>query len=386
MSKVLIVASVVSMIDQFNRQNIKLLKEMGFDVHIACNFIEGNTCSSEKIQHLKKDLQSEGVTFSQVDFARNVTKILQNFQAYRQIKRLLDHEKYDLVHCHSPIGGLLTRIVANKHRQQGTKVIYTAHGFHFYKGAPLKNWLIYFPVEWILSFFTDVLITINKEDYTRAKKFMKAKKVEYVPGVGIDILKFSGSLSDEQIKIKKNEIGVPDDAKIILSAGELNENKNHEIVIRALAKLKNKKLHYVIAGIGNLRDYLLNLSKELDVENNVHLIGFRSDIAELYKISDIFVHSSFREGLPVALMEAMASGLPCIVSRIRGNIDLIFENKNGYFFDPTSEDDIIKAIQKAMMIDKNLVKEYNRKFLKKYSKESVNKKILHIYREIKPNF
>ena len=340
--KAIVIASTASMIDQFNIPNIEILQKLGYVVEVACNFHEGNTCDEKEILKLKEKLISMNVNFYDINFFRDVTKISENVVAYRQLKNIFRNNYYKIVHCQAPISGVLTRIVANKYRNRGAKVLYTAHGFHFYKGAQLKNWLLYFPIEWVMSFFTDVLITINKEDYIRAQKYMKAKKVEYVPGVGIDLSKFTGSLSNEQKHKKKMEIGIPSDAKVILSVGELNENKNQEIVIRALAKLKNNKLHYVIAGMGNLKIYLSKLSKELDVENNVHLIGFRNDIAELYKISDIFVHPSFREGLPVALMEAMASGLPCVVSRIRGNVDLIRNKK--MLCNPNSIDDFARAI------------------------------------------
>lgn len=378
--KALVIASVASMIDQFNIPNIEIMQKLGYAVEVACNFREGNTCDDKKIVELKEKLTSMNVRFYDINFFRDVTNISENLVAYRQLKKIFRENRYKIVHCHAPISGILGRIVANKYRKNGTKVIYTAHGFHFYKGAPLKNWLLYFPVEWFMSFFTDVLITINREDYRLARNCMKAKRVEYVPGIGVDLSEFFVPLSDDKKQEKRAEIGVPDDAKIILSVGELNENKNHEIVIRALAKLKNKNIHYVIAGIGNMEDHLLELSRKFGIEKNVHLIGFRGDISEIYRISDIFVHPSFREGLPVALMEAMASGLPCVVSRIRGNVDLISENKNGCFFSPMSEDGAVKAIRRVIKMNKNAVREYNMEVLENYSIESVNKKMVKIYR------
>ena len=344
MKKVLITASVPSMIGQFNMNNLHILLDLGYEIHIGCNFKDRSIWNEERIREFLKEMNLLGIKCHQIDFSRNPVKLYSDYKAYTQIDKLLSKARFEFIHCHTPTAGVITRIAA---KAKGVRTIYTAHGFHFYKGAPLKNWLLYFPVEWILSFFTDVLITINKEDYTRAKKYMKAKKIEYVPGVGIDLSRFSGSLSDEQKQKKKMETGIPSDAKIILSVGELNENKNHEIIIRVLAKLKNKKIHYVIAGIGNLKNYLSKLSKELGVENNVHLIGFRNDIAEIYKISDIFVHPSFREGLPVALMEAMASGLPCVVSSIRGNVDLI-ENHNDLLCNPCNENQFANAILKLI--------------------------------------
>ena len=173
MKKVLMLASVASMIDQFNMPNIQLLQELGYEVHVACNFEKGSTCTQERIQNLKQRLEHMGVEYFQIDFSRNVLRVNEIWKAYRQVERLLEKEKYSFIHCHSPIGGAVGRIAAHKTH---TKVIYTAHGFHFYKGAPLHNWLIYYPIEKWLSRYTDVLITINKEDYQRAKKKFHAKK------------------------------------------------------------------------------------------------------------------------------------------------------------------------------------------------------------------
>ena len=347
MGKVLMVASVASMIDQFNRPNIKLLKELGFDVHVACNFIEGSTCSPEKIQQLKTDLQSEGVAFSQIDFARNITRISQNLRAYRQIKQLLKQEKYDLVHCHSPIGGLLTRMAARKYRKKGTRVIYTAHGFHFYKGAPLKNWLLYYPVEWLCAFLTDELITINREDYARAQKHMHAKHVTYIPGVGVDLKKFTPRLLDEDAKISKIcELGIDKGKFILLSVGELQSRKNHIVVINALSELKNPDIVYLIAGVGELHDQYQEIIEKSGMSDNIKLLGYRSDISELCEIADCFVHPSVREGLGIAPLEAMACGLPLISAEINGIKDYTEDGVTGCCVNPHSVEEMKAAIIK----------------------------------------
>lgn len=326
MKKVLVLASVASMIDQFNMPFIKLLKEMGYKVDVACNFKQGNTCTDEKVNQFQEKLSLMGVDYFQIDFARDIAHMRQNIRAYKQVKELLLEKDYVFIHCHSPIGGAFGRLTGHKTK---TKVIYTAHGFHFYKGAPLKNWLLYYPVEKLCSRWTDVLITINKEDYALACKKMKARRVEYVPGVGIDFAKFKNTVVDKQEKRRK--IGVPDDAFVLLSVGELNANKNHEVVIRAIAQIKHPDIHYAIAGRGDKHDYLINLANELGIAEQLHLLGYRNDVAELYKMVDAYVHPSFREGLPVSIMEAMVSGLPVICSKIRGNVDLIDENgKNGF--------------------------------------------------------
>lgn len=324
MRRVLMLASVASMIDQFNMPNIELLQQMGYEVHVACNFEKGSTCTDEKIHELKKRFNQIQVKFFQIDFERNVMKINQDLKALNQVLTLARKYHYAFIHCHSPIGGVVGRLVGHK---TNTKVIYTAHGFHFYKGAPIQNWLIYYPIEKFLSRFTDVLITINREDYHRAKKKFYAKKVEYVPGVGVDIEKFRNVKVN--VPEKRKELGLYPEETVLLSVGELNKNKNHEVVIRALAKLHRPNVKYLLVGQGTLKEYLENLAKKLGVENQVIFLGFRKDVAEIYKIADIFVFPSKREGLSVALMEALASGLFCIASDIRGNEDLVSHGRNG---------------------------------------------------------
>lgn len=300
-----------------------------------------------------------------------------NWDSIGQIKKIVEKEKYDIVHCHTPIAAACTRFACRKLRKlQKTRVFYTAHGFHFYKGAPLKNWLIYYPVERICSEFTDVLITINNEDHAFAKKALKAKRTEYVRGVGIDISKFEKVQVDK--RAKRQELGVPEDAVLLCSVGELNENKNHSLVIRALAGLENKKVHYCIAGKGTLSGSLKELSQELDVADRVHLLGYRNDVPELYKASDAFCFPSFREGLPVSLMEAMASGIPCIASRIRGSVDLLGENSE-MLFDPRSADDC-KAKLEAFLANRDAYSKIDyEKSILPCSKESVIARMKEIY-------
>lgn len=248
----------------------------------------------------------------------------ENADTVKIIKNIVDSNNYDIVHCHTPIAAMCTRIACRGARKKGTRVVYTAHGFHFYKGAPLINWLVYYPVEWICAHWTDALITINQEDYALAKKHMHSKHVHYIPGVGIDISRFSENrISPQETEKLRGSLNVGGKDKLVLSVGELNGNKNHASVIRALARLNDTHVHYAIAGQGELYDSLSRLAMELGVEKQVHLPGFRSDVAALYRIADLYVHPSFREGLPVSVMEAMASGLPCIGSDIRGVRDLL---------------------------------------------------------------
>lgn len=341
-------ASVASMIDQFNIPNIKLLIDMGYKVDVACNFVEGNTCSDAGITELKNKLKAMDVDCYQIDFARSVKHIWQNIKAYRQVLKLMQFNHYAFIHCHSPIGGVCGRLAGHKTH---TKVIYTAHGFHFYKGAPLLNWLIYYPIEKYLSRYTDVLITINKEDHEIAKNKMHAKKTEYIPGVGIDVEKIQNTKVERNKKRK--ELGIPQDAFVFISVGELNKNKNHEVVIKALKNIADKNnIHYIIAGQGPLYQYLLDLADDYGLKDKVHLLGFRTDVIELLKSSDCFVFPSRREGLPVALIEAMACGLSVIASNIRGSADLIQDGINGFLFDLKDEESIRQCLSNMFMNQK----------------------------------
>lgn len=328
MKKMLMLASVASMIDQFNMPNIELLQEMGYEVHVACSFEKGSTCTDEKVLELKKKLKQLHVRFFQIDFERNVMKLNQDLKAYKQVLKLARKYHYTFIHCHSPIGGVVGRLVGHK---TNTKVIYTAHGFHFYEGAPLLNWLIYYPIEKFLSRFTDVLITINQEDYHRAKSKFHTKRVEYVPGVGIDIKRFQNVKVD--ILQKRKELGIRSKDIVLLSVGELNKNKNHEIVIKALSALDRSDVKYLLVGQGELKNYLKNLARKLEVEDQVKFLGFRSDVAEIYKLADVFIFPSKREGLGLAAIEAMASGLPLITSNIHGIKDYSKENITGFLCD-----------------------------------------------------
>lgn len=375
--KALVVASVASMIQQFNMHNIQLLLDQGYIVDAVCNCKEGNTISDEKVKEMVRELAEKGVSVTHVPIPRKIYDIKGIFKSIKQIRKMCKKEKYALMHCQSPIGSVVARAAAIKARRNGMKVIYTAHGFHFYKGAPKKNWIIFYPIEKVFSYVTDVLITINKEDYTFAKKHMNAKQIEYLPGVGIDTEKFWLENFDEETK--RAELGITKNDLMILSVGELNKNKNQEIIIRAIAKLNDSRIHYFIAGRGGKEEYLRNLAKSLGV--NLQLLGYRTDIIELLNTADIFALPSLREGLSVALMEAMSAGLPCIVSRIRGNVDLIEEGKGGYLCEPDDVDGFKNRIGELMFKSKKKTEfsKFNRERITFFDIKEINDKMKLIY-------
>lgn len=364
MKKILIVATVWGFFD-FLKNDIKLLQANGFEVHCATNF-----------RNVNKPMQITNIVKHQVDFARSPLS-KSNLKAIRQLSHVMKETSFDIVHCHTPVGGVVARLVAGKYRKTGTKIFYTAHGFHFYKGAPLINWLVYFPVEWLCSWKTDLQITINREDYGRAKKTLHAGKTVYLPGVGIDLQEFNRNTAIT--RQKKKELGVSDDETMILSVGELSKRKNHEIIIRALQNCDNRKIRYFIAGKGELKPYLQKLIKDMNLSGNVQLLGYRTDISELCKAADFFVMPSHQEGLPVALMEAMASGLPCICKNIRGNKDLIVPGKGGYLVDGKNVRSWTAAIEKMMISDRKTMGTFNRNRVRNFSIDNVQRKMEKIY-------
>jgi glycosyltransferase involved in cell wall biosynthesis len=367
MKKALIVASVASMIDQFNMSNIALLQELGFEVSVACNFLEGSTCSDERIAKLRARLDDMGVPNYHLDLSRRVTDVSRNFGAYKTLKKLIDGEEggFDLIHCHSPIGGLICRMAGRAARKRGTVMMYTAHGFHFYHGAPKKNWLLYYPIEKFCSRFTDVLLTINGEDNEYAEKKMKAGRNVYIPGVGIDLSRFDGIVIDRAQK--RAEIGVPTDAFLLISVGELNVNKNHEVILRAMSRIGDGQIHYAMVGKGDLEAHHRALISELGLEANVHMLGFREDVAELYASADVCVFPSIREGLGVAAIEGLASGLPLIAADNRGTRDYAIEGKGAFVCKPDDIDGFAEAIKSAKASpDLARMGEFNREYVRKY--------------------
>lgn len=382
--KVLVAASVASMIDQFNIPNIRLLLELGYEVHVACNFLEGNTCDRHRIGKLKKRLMEMSVPYHQWDCPRKMISAGKCCLAAGQLMELTKRYCFSWIHCHSPVGAALARVVAHR---RGIRVLYTAHGFHFYRGAPLKNWLLYYPAEKLLSYWTDGLITVNREDAQFAKKHLhqKAGSIYYIPGIGIDTERF-GSLSAASTPGQKidfcRKYRIPEDARILLSVGELSRRKNHQAVIRALAKLSDKNSYYLVCGQGEQKQRLMRQAKRLGVADRVRLLGFREDVEEFYRYADIFVFPSLQEGMPAALMEAMAAGAACVASDIRGNRELIKDR-----FSLGKPGQLLEELE-LLLADERLRRERGLFYQKKimgYSRNAVQKRMRQIYAAMEPN-
>ena len=376
--KALIIASVASMIDQFNMRNIEILKKLGYKVEVACNFEDGNTTNERRLKQFKKELTAMGVEFYHIPIPRRISAVYDIIKSYRELKKLIKNSDYKIVHCQSPIGSIVSRLACIKIRKKGTKVIYTAHGFHFFKGAGIINWIVFYSIERFFSYFTDVLITINNEDYKRAKTF-KAKKIEYLPGIGIDIERFN-KINESKSEIKES-LCLRDEDFVLISVGQLSKRKNHQAVIRAAAKLNKPDIFYIICG--ELKDELVSLAERLGILDRIIFTGYRSDVKRLLHGADCFVFPSTQEGLPVSLMEAMASGLACIASKIRGNTDLLEEENSEFLVDIFDIDGYSQCIKRfyenrELMLESG---EKNYRAVKKFDKEVVDSQMKRIYEE-----
>lgn len=289
--QIIIVATTASMIEQFNMNNIKILKELGFGVHVGTNFKSPGTITNEISNGLIEKLTKLGVKCHQIDFKRGVGTPSANKKAFRQLSKTVEEEDISGIHTHSPLGSIIARRVAHK---LGVKVLYTAHGFQFFKGGRLKDWLVYFPVEWFYGRWTDALVTINTDDYALAKH-LPIKRVYYIPGVGTDIENVERIAKEQRQKLRqevRRNLGINDDEYLLLSVGELSDRKNHATVIKAISKLNDPKIKYVIAGIGDEETNLKSLIKENRLENKVQLLGYQTDLDGLYFAADLNVFIS----------------------------------------------------------------------------------------------
>lgn len=320
------------------------------------------------------------VKFYNAQIYRNPFALLQVYRAYRNLIAFIRNNKISVIHCNTPIGGLLGRVCGKK--EKVNKVIYTVHGFHFLNGGNKYFNKIFYAIEKYLLNKTDTIITINKEDYNAALKMSQDNphtRVFKVHGVGISTKKFA-SFRDNTKELRYS-LEISNTDFVIITVGDINKNKNQEVVIRAVNHLKNPNIHFLICGKGKHESKLKKLSKQLKIESQIHFLGYRTDIPALLNCADAFVLSSLREGLPRSTMEAMAVGLPCIVSKVRGNIDLIDDKQGGYTCNPIKYIEFANAINNLFTNRnlKDIYGTYNKRKIKEYDIDVVKKEIDSIY-------
>ncbi|MDE6870700.1 MAG: glycosyltransferase family 4 protein [Bacteroidales bacterium] len=318
--KVLLVATVQSHICQFHHPLVDLLHSHGAEVHVAArnNLAEKNGL---KLDFVEKVFD--------IPFARS-PKSLDNIRAYHQLKRILECENYDIVHCNTPMGGIVTRLAARGVRRRGTKVFYTAHGFHFYGGAPKKNWIVFYPIEKYFSHLTDKLITITHEDYNLASRKFHCE-VCHTHGVGVDAKRYFPVSEVEKNNLRK-QMGYAPGQKLILCVGELLQNKNQTMAIDMMLHVK-EQYHdavLILAGNGPRKEYLKQYIQDRGLSANVEMIGYVTNLQDYQHIVDLQVACSKREGLPLNVVEAMLSGTPVVASSNRGHRELIHDGDNGF--------------------------------------------------------
>lgn len=373
MSKILFISNISNRITTFVTASIAAAHSLNMDFYQAANWQDANP------SQIATDEKAYDIKIKSVPIPRNPLSKT-NFTAYKELVAFIKQENIDYIHCNTPTGGILGRLAGKKCKVK--KVIYQAHGFHFYKGAPKINWLVYYPVEKWLAHYTDALITINSEDFELAKaklKLRKNGKVYYVPGVGIDTSQYN--LSEKSREEKRRELGLGEDDVALISMGDLIERKNYATAIRSISETNEPKLQYFICGKGPEEENLKELAESLGVTKQIHFLGFRSDIKELLSAADIFLFTTKQEGLPRSMMEAMASGLPCIASKIRGNTDLLDGTEGGFLCETTDTAAYAEKL-KLLANDKDLrevMGKNNLIAIQKFSTETVNEELRKVY-------
>lgn len=367
--KILYVANVHRHFNAFHKPYIKWLRENGHEVHVVAN---GDDVVSDVDKKYVINIQRSPYRFA-------------NISAYMELKRIIEKEKYDVVHCHTPMGGILGRLASKGCRKNGTKVIYTSHGFHFCKGCPIKNWILYYPIERFMARYTDVIITINEEDFKLAQN-LNIESCYYIPGIGLDIETFKNCINNKNLSNKRSEIGVRNDEELLLiSVGDLSNRKNHKIVIKALKGLKDLKFKYIICGSGDQESNLKALVRSMKLEDDVIFLGHRADVRELLEVSDIFIFPSLWEGLGIAGIEAMAACVPVIASDRHGIKDYAIHNETALLCDPKNDTEFTNAIIRIAQ-DKKLVDKLTTNAYKKIEAFDLSKSMLEMIRIYKSVF
>ena len=372
MKRILITSTDLMMV-QFLLPHVKHLCANGYEVEIACSEVGG------RLDEVREKAEPYVKAVHEVRLRRNPLSPT-NIKGYGDMKRVMQNGHYDIIWTNEPVMGVVTRLCAKKLRKQGTKVMYMVHGFHFFTGAPTLNWMIYYPIEKLMANYADLIVTVNTEDYQRAQSF-NVKEVKYIHGIGINTERLT--IGEERGNIRK-ELGLGENDFIVLSVGELNRNKNQRTIIKAIAKVADKDVHYLMCGKGDQHDNLVALAKEMGLEHNIHFLGYRNDVVDICSQADVYVMPSFREGLPVSSLEAMYCGLPLLTSNIRGLVDVNHDGKNGFLCAPTDVDGFAEGIRRLKADDAKRAEmgELNRKEVVPFTIEQTKTEVLNIIKEL----
>ncbi|MGI5894070.1 MAG: glycosyltransferase family 4 protein [Candidatus Merdivicinus sp.] len=348
---ILILTTTNDFVGKFERENVRILQQMGYVVHYATNIYEPNYISD--LERLHK----MNVMVHPIEIARSPFLIRNNQKALRQLLTLMKKYPIQAIHCHTPVGGLLGRLTGRLCPERSPVILYTAHGFHFYQGAPFINRLFYYQAEKKLAHYTDILIVINQEDYRNARNFRLKKNgtLYQLPGVGLDLEIFKPIPLEERNTLRK-QLGLGEEIFFLLSIGELNENKNHRVILQALAKLKHihkdiSSIHYGICGDGFFRQRMEQWISEMGLEDNVTLYGHRTDIPQMLGCADATAFPSKREGLGMAALESLAMGIPVIASDNRGTREYMKQGKNGFICRYDDVDEFAESIETIRNLD-----------------------------------
>lgn len=382
--KALFIATVGGFVTQFEMNNVRILKQMGYEIHSAANF-------SEPVYPVGgRGLRAQGVILHQEDIAKSPFLWRTNLRALWQIRGLVRREGITLIHCHTPVGGVLGRLAGIRLGGRGPKVVYTAHGFHFYKGAPWRNWLLYYTVERLLARFTDCIVTVNREDCDRARGFRlrRGGKVYRIPGEGLDLERFTPRLREKKESLRR-KLGIPGDAFFLLSVGELSGNKNHMQVLGALgevrARLSPRRVYYGICGDGFYRRELEEEIRRLGLEGQACVYGYRPEVEEYLACADCFIFPSVREGLGMAALEALAMGVPVVASDNRGTREYMEDGVNGFVYRsdrPWELADRVVRVSRMTAVELEAIGSAGRRTAERFGLENTDRVMREVYRDV----
>lgn len=373
MGKRILITSTDLMMVQFLIPHVENLAENGFEVEIACSEVGG------RMDEIRKKLEGVVEAVHVVRLVRSPVS-LGNFRGYGDMKRVIESGHYDIIWTNEPVMGVVTRLAAQKARKNGTKVLYMVHGFHFHNGGPKFDWAVYYPIERLMASKADLICTINKEDYGRAKRF-NVKRVEYIHGIGMNTDRLRLARGETDIR---TELGLDKKAFVVLSIGELNTNKNQKTIIQAIAKLEAPDIHYILCGKGDQLENLQGMAKTYGIQDKVHFLGYRKDVVDICSQADVYVMPSRREGLGIAALEAMYCGMPLVTSNVQGLVDIVEDGRSGYICDPDDVEGFARSILKIKENNalRTAMGEHNKAAVRPFCIEAVRDEVFRLIKSI----